>query len=100
MQFARHCPYSYGGNKFIFNLYPQNETYEEVVIIQGTMCEMVSLEFILFPQIDYPIKKITFSVVIRMKTWKMGSELEIKGWMYKVLQSTKDGTGWHSAKRN
>jgi len=35
-----------------------------------------------------------------MKTWKMGVELEIKGWMGKVLQSEKGGAGWRSGRRN
>lgn len=84
----------------MFNLYPQNETHkEEIVIIQSTMCEMVPLEFILIisPNFISPIKRITFRVVIRMKTsWKIGIELDIKGWMGKVFQGEKDGTGRHS----
>lgn len=30
----------------------------------------------------------------------MGIELEVKGWMDKVLQSDKDGAEWHSGRRN
>lgn len=60
---------------------------------------MVPLEFVLIisPNNLSPIKKITFSVVIRMKTsWKIGTELDIKGWMDKFLQGEKDGAEWYS----
>lgn len=84
----------------VFNLYPQNEAHKEnLVIIQGTVCEMLPLELILIisPNRLSPIKKITFSAMIRMKTsWKMGIEVDIKGSMGKVLQGEKDGAGWHS----
>lgn len=78
MEFARHCSCSYSGNKDIFNLYPENEIHkEEILISTGTMCEMVPVEFIWIISSNTlsPIKNITFSVVIRMKTsWKNGPQ--------------------------